>query len=401
MSKLWKFVITLGLGIVIGVMLIEFLPLTKPRQQARPSDTSFVSRAYAQDTKTNEGLTSHRRNALTRAVQKVSPAVVSVNVTKINRYVQRNPFYDDPFFRQFFPDLFGDRVIEQQVKSIGSGFIISDDGYVVTNEHVVGDATEIIVAMSNGKEYKAKLVDKDRVSDIALLKIKGKFPYITFGDSDDILIGEWAIALGNPFGLFIKNQPTVTVGVVSAVNRDFSPMEGRIYEDMIQTDAAINQGNSGGPLCNADGEVIGMNTFIFTADPQEHGSVGIGFAIPSNRIKRVVEKLKSRRGGDKNIWIGMYVSNLNPYIAHSLGYPSIQGVYVRRLDRGSPAEKAGVKLGDVIMEINGQTINSYSDAEAVILSLDLRVGDKIRVKLWREGKVKTVDIVLEKYPGDK
>ncbi len=400
MSKLWKVFLTVAIGVALGVLMAKYLPMNPSEPAAHSTDTSLVSEALAQSPNESASLTSHRRNAITRAVQRVSPAVVSVNVTKINRYVQRNPFYDDPFFRQFFPELFGDRIIEQQVKSIGSGFIISPDGYVVTNEHVVGDATEIIVAMSNGKEYKAQLVDKDRVSDIALLKIEGKFPYITFGNSDDILIGEWAIALGNPFGLFIKNKPTVTVGVISAVNRDFSPMEGRIYEDMIQTDAAINQGNSGGPLCNADGEVIGMNTFIFTADPQEHGSVGIGFAIPSNRIKRVVEKLKNRRGGDKNIWIGMYVSNLNPYIARSLGYPSVQGVYVRRLDRHSPAEKAGVQLGDVIMEINGQPIASYSDAEAVILSLDLRVGDKIRVKLWRNGEVKTVDIILEKYPNE-
>ena len=399
MPKIWKFFVVLGIGILGGVLLAEFLPINHPSDKTRPADTSFVNKAYAQNANSAASVTSHRQNALTRAVQLVSPAVVSVNVTKINRYVQRsNPFFDDPFFRQFFPEQFGDRIVEQQVKSIGSGFIISRDGYVVTNEHVVGNATEIIVAMANGKEFKAKLIDKDRVSDIALLKIKGKFPYIKFGNSDEILIGEWAIALGNPFGLFIKNQPTVTVGVVSAVNRDFSPMEGRIYEDMIQTDAAINQGNSGGPLCNADGEVIGMNTFIFTADPQSHGSVGIGFAIPSKRIKRVVEKLKNRRGGDKNIWIGMYVSNLGPYIARSLGYPSINGVYVRRLDRHSPAEKAGVKLGDIIMEINGQAISSYKDAETVILSLDLRVGDKIQVKIWRNGKVKKLNIVLEKYP---
>ncbi|HHE54713.1 MAG TPA: PDZ domain-containing protein, partial [Caldithrix abyssi] len=313
-------------------------------------------------------------------------------------YVQRNPFFDDPFFRQFFPELFNGRIIEQPVESIGSGFFISKDGYVVTNEHVVGDATEIIVAMANGKEYPAKLVDRDRVSDIALLKVEGDFPSIKFGDSDELLIGEWAIALGNPFGLFVKNQPTVTVGVISAVNRDFSPLEGRIYEDMIQTDAAINPGNSGGPLCNADGEVIGMNTFILTGDPQSHGSVGVGFAIPSNRIQQVVEKLKRRRGKDTNVWIGMYVSNLNPYIARSLGYPSTRGVYVRRLDKHSPAEKAGVQLGDIIVEINGEAVNSYADAQAIILSLDLRVGDKMRLKVWREGKLLEIDLLLERYP---
>ncbi|NOX88245.1 MAG: trypsin-like serine protease [Calditrichaeota bacterium] len=397
MFKSWKFFVAIGIGLLAGILLKDYLPFGSS-SDGQNIDTSLVTQANAQPVAGTDSITSHRQNALTRAVQMVTPAVVSINVTKIDRYVQHNPFFDDPFFRQFFPELFSDRIVEQPVKSIGSGFIISSDGYVVTNEHVVGEATEIIVAMSDGKEYPAQLVDKDRVSDIALLKIEGKFPYIRFGDSDQILIGEWAIALGNPFGLFIRNQPTVTVGVVSAVNRDFSPLEGRIYEDMIQTDAAINMGNSGGPLCNADGEVIGMNTFIFTGDPQSHGSVGIGFAIPSKRIQQVVEKLKFRRGKDKNVWIGMYVSNLNPYIARSLGYPSTRGVYVRRIDRHSPAEKAGVKLGDIIVEINGQAINTYMDAEAIILSLDLRVGDKMRIKVWRNGKILDIDLVLEEYP---
>lgn len=396
MKTTLRVIFWVALGVFAGLLLREILPI-HPAEKRQNVDTALVTPAQAQ-VSSNEDLSSHRQNAITRAVQKVTPAVVSVNVTKINRYVQRNPFFNDPFFRQFFPELFNDRIIEQPVESIGSGFFISEDGYVVTNEHVVSDATEIVVAMADGKEYPAKLVDKDRVSDIALLKVEGDFPCIKFGDSDELLIGEWAIALGNPFGLFVKNQPTVTVGVISAVNRDFSPLEGRIYEDMIQTDAAINPGNSGGPLCNADGEVIGMNTFILTGDPQSHGSVGVGFAIPSNRIQQVVEKLKRRQGKDTNVWIGMYVSNLNPYIARSLGYPSTRGVYVRRLDKHSPAEKAGVQLGDIIIEINGETVNNYSDAQAIILSLDLRVGDKMRLKIWREGKLLDLDVVLEKYP---
>ena len=396
MKKTLRVFFWVALGVFAGLLLHEILPI-HPAEQKQNVDTAFVTPAHAQNSSA-EAISSHRQNAITQAVQKVTPAVVSVNVTKINRYVQRNPFFDDPFFRQFFPELFNGRIIEQPVESIGSGFFISKDGYVVTNEHVVGDATEIIVAMANGKEYPAKLVDRDRVSDIALLKVEGDFPSIKFGDSDELLIGEWAIALGNPFGLFVKNQPTVTVGVISAVNRDFSPLEGRIYEDMIQTDAAINPGNSGGPLCNADGEVIGMNTFILTGDPQSHGSVGVGFAIPSNRIQQVVEKLKRSRGKDTNVWIGMYVSNLNPYIARSLGYPSTRGVYVRRLDKHSPAEKAGVQLGDIIVEINGEAVNSYADAQAIILSLDLRVGDKMRLKVWRDGKLLEIDLLLERYP---
>jgi len=191
-------------------------------------------------------------------------------------------------------------------------------------------------------------------------------PISVFGDSDNLLIGEWAIALGNPFGLFTKNKPTVTVGVISAVNRNFSPFEGRIYENMIQTDAAINSGNSGGPLCNADGQVVGMNTFIYSSDPKNSGSVGIGFAIPSNHIKRTIERLKEKGVGDKDIWIGMYVSNLSPYLGQRLGYPYRRGIFIRRIDKGSPAEASGIKLGDIITSVNNIKVQSVTEAQNVI-----------------------------------
>jgi len=393
--KTLKFILPVIIGVIAGLLLYRFVSFHQapPVEQA---DTSLVQEARAQAA---EQISQTRRNALTEAVKRVSPAVVSVNVTKINKYIQRSPFSQDPFFRQFFPDLFGDRVIEQQVKSIGSGFIISSDGYVVTNEHVVGNAEEIIVALENGKEYPAKLVGKDRVSDVALLKLeKEHLPAIGFGDSDQLLIGEWAIALGNPFGLFVNSQPTVTVGVISAVDRDFSPLEGRVYEDMIQTDAAINPGNSGGPLCNADGEVVGMNTFIFTGDTRSSGSVGVGFAIPSNHIRKVVERLKTREGEDTDVWLGLYVADLNAYLARMLGYPYITGLYIKRIDHKSPAEKAGLKLGDIITSFNGQKVASVADARQVIEDLDLRVGDKLYVGIWRNGKISTVVLELTKYP---
>lgn len=393
--KLLKYILPVVVGIIAGVLLYRFVSFHQapPVEQA---DTSLVQEAHAQ--KINQ-VASTRRNALTEAVKRVSPAVVSVNVTAINKYIQRSPFSEDPFFRQFFPDLFGDRVIEQQVQSIGSGFIISSDGFVVTNEHVVSGAKEILVALENGKEYPAKLVGRDRVADVALLKLdKKQLPFITFGDSDQLLIGEWAIALGNPFGLFVNSQPTVTVGVISAVDRDFSPLEGRVYEDMIQTDAAINPGNSGGPLCDADGEVIGMNTFIFTGGGRSSGSVGVGFAIPSNHIRKVVERLKKRSDKDMDVWLGMYVADLNAYLARMLGYPYATGLYVKRIDHKSPAEKAGLKLGDVITSFNGQEVGNVAEARQVIESLDLRVGDKLYVGIWRAGKASTVVLELTKYP---
>ncbi|RMG66127.1 MAG: 2-alkenal reductase, partial [Calditrichaeota bacterium] len=225
----------------------------------------------------NDALSGSRQNAITRAVARVSPAVVGITVLQVRRYVQRSPFGDDPLFQFLFPEL-RDRVIEQPVESLGSGFLITADGYLLTNEHVVENAEKVVVTMTDGSKHNATVVGTDRVTDIALLKIEGNdFPYIPMGNSDEILVGEWVIALGNPFGLFnINDKPTVTVGVVSSVDVDWGrdSQSGRLYLDMIQTDAAINRGNSGGPLVNALGEVIGMNTFIFTGSPYEQGWAG-------------------------------------------------------------------------------------------------------------------------------
>ncbi len=396
LSKLVRPIFTIIIGIMLGIFLYQkFAP--QNRKTVDTGDTSLVSKAVAATEV--DSIAFSRQTAITRAVSVVSPAVVSVNVTKINKYIQRSPYDADPFFRQFFPELFGGRVIERPVKSLGSGFIISPDGYIVTNEHVVGNGSEIIVAMGDGEEYKAELIGKDHINDVALLKIeKENLPYIRLGNSDRVLIGEWAIALGNPFGLFTSNQPTVTVGVISAVNRDFSPFDGRVYEDMLQTDAAINSGNSGGPLCNAEGEVIGMNTFIFTGDENSKGSVGIGFAIPSNHIREVVDKLKKRGTGDHDIWIGLYGINLNNYLARLIGFPSTSGVLIKRIDKHSPAEKAGVELGDVIVAINGIRISSTQMASQVIHDSDVVVGDPLHLLLWRAGKQIEKTIMLEKYP---
>ncbi len=333
-----------------------------------------------------------RANGLTRAIKIASPAVVSVNVIKVQEYYRRDPFRSPgDIFDYFF------RMYPQQVRSIGSGFLVSDDGYVVTNEHVVLNATEIVIAMQNGKEFPAKLVGSDHVSDIALLKIDIKnASFLKLGNSDKIIIGEWAIALGNPFGLFIKSQPTVTVGVISAVNRDFSPYEGRVYQNMIQTDAAINSGNSGGPLCNVLGEVIGMNSFIYTGESGVHGNVGIGFAIPSNRIKRIIKDLKEHHGVDRDFWIGLYVNNLTGYMARRLGYPNDYGVIVVSIEHKSPAQKAGIKLGDIITKISGRKVRNADEANAVILGSDLRVGDQLKIEIWRQGKTYQKSLLLVK-----
>ena len=396
--KIVKPVILIVVGMITGLILYNVFGV-HDEQQVNNQDSSIVTTVHAQDldiVEPDETLAGSRQNAITRAVEEVSPAVVSVNVTKMRVRVQRNP-YIDPFFKEFFPEYYGDRRYQQYVQSVGSGFIISKDGYILTNHHVVEDATEIIVAKSSGDEYPAEIIGSDPISDVALLKIDGdNHRAIALGNSDDLIIGEWAIALGNPFGLFVTSKPTVTVGVISATDRDFSRQQGRVYEDMIQTDASINHGNSGGPLCNANGEVIGMNTFIYTGDSGSSGFVGIGFAIPINRIKNVIDDLKNKRQVDRDIWLGLYVSNLSRFLARQLQYTSTQGVYVVRITKNGPAEDAGIKLGDIITAINDREVRTDRDAEEIISSTDLKVGDKLKLRIWRAGKEMDKILILGK-----
>ncbi len=363
-------------------------------------DSLIVSDIYAQ-TQTldsaNEEIFKSRRNVITRAVEKISPAIVSVNVLQVREYVRRSPFRSrDPILREFFPELFKDRTYQQEIQSMGSGFIISDDGYILTNDHVVHDAKKIIVTMVGGTKADAELIGSDPTSDIALLQIDmHNLKYINLGNSDDVMIGEWAIAAGNPFGLFeINNNPTVTVGVISAMDRDFGEMEGRIYQDMIQTDASINHGNSGGPLCNALGNAIGMNTFIYSGGIYSEGSIGIGFAIPINRIKSILDDLKKYHKVDRDFWIGVKVQNLSGIIARKMGYDSTDGVLITSIDRGSPAEKSGLQLGDIILEIGGKKIANDQDVFDVVYGSDLKVGDDLELKLWREGQQKKLTMKL-------
>ena len=341
----------------------------------------------------NDFIDNNRTTAITKAVKKVSPAVVSVNVTKILNRVRRG----DPFIQRFFPEIYRDQIYQEKVESLGSGFIISEDGYIVTNDHVVGHGVVITINTPDGKEYPARLVGQDFVSDIALLKVDGHtFPAAKFGNSDELLIGEWTIALGNPFGLFKRSKPTVTVGVISAIDRDFGRVdEGRIYQDMIQTDAAINTGNSGGPLVNAAGEVIGMNTFIYTGDRYTSGSVGIGFAIPINRIKEIISGLKDNKI-DRDFWVGLGYRPITRVVAYELGYPKQEGIFISNITRKSPAEKAGLELGDVLVEINGVPVKDSESIEVAMGTEYLKVGDKLKLKVWRDGKIKSLNIILEK-----
>ena len=378
-----SFVVVLLSGFIFGRYII-------PRNQAtdQKSNDNVVHVVNSKD------ITDSRENAITETVKSVSPAVVGINVTEIREY--KDPFGDmfgnDPFFKQFF----GDRSYKQEVHGLGSGYIISDDGYIITNDHVVGGASKVVISLTDGEHLDAEIVGKDSQSDIALLKInKSNLPFLKLGNSDDVLIGEWVIAFGNPFGLFEVNQkPTVTVGVVSTTGMKLSSGENRFYRNMIQTDAAINSGNSGGPLVNSLGEVIGMNTLIYTGNQFSSGNIGLGFAIPINKVKKIVEEIKKSGNIDRNYWIGIRIQNIDNNIAQYYKLKSTSGVIVVSVEKGSPADKGGFSSEDVITSINDQPVNSDVDFYGVIY--DSNPGEILKIKVLHNGDEKTRELEIKR-----
>lgn len=327
-------------------------------------------------------ISNSRRNAITRAIEIVSPAVVGINVTELR---ERRV---DPFFRLFF----GEQIYRTQ--SVGSGFIISEDGYIITNDHVAGRAQEISVTMTDGSKHPAKLIGTDPVTDLALIKIDTdrSLPYLKLGNSDDVIVGEWSIAFGNPFGLFSASaKPTVTVGVISATQVFLEQREGRVYRNMVQTDAAINQGNSGGPLVNSDGEVIGINTVIYT--PNE-GNIGLGFAVPVNRAKLIVRYLREDGEVDRGFSPGFRVQLVNEAIAQAYNLEKVEGVIVTQiLDPKGVARKSGLEVADIILSANGEPVFSIQMLDSLI-RYAIR-GESIRLEVLRKNRIRTIDLVLE------
>lgn len=338
----------------------------------------------------NDSISNSRHNIITETVKNVSPAVVGINVIEIREY--RSPFYDlfsdNPYLRERLRS-------RQEVQGLGSGVIISSDGYIITNDHVAGNAVEVIVTMTDGTQYKAEVIGSDQASDICLLKIdEQNLPYIKLGNSDDILIGEWVIALGNPFGLFdINDKPTVTVGVISATGMNLGQVNNRYYVNMIQTDAAINGGNSGGPLVNSLGELIGMNTLIFTAQGSR-GNVGVGFAIPIEKIKKIVSELKTKGKVDRDFWTGLRIQTVDKGIANYYNLKSTRGVIVTNIANNSPAEAAGLKVGDIILQVDKYKIND--DDTLIGVLQEFKTGDTISIKIIRDNKTLTLQMKLEK-----
>jgi len=338
-----------------------------------------VSRAADQVAKT-------RRTAIVRAVERVAPAVVTVAAQQV-RYVREVvPMFDfDELFPFEMPGM--TRLRKQSVSSLSSGVIFSRDGLILTNEHGVPDNAELTVTLPDGRQAKGdqvEVVGKDFTSDIAMLRVGlPDVPSAPLGSSSDLMIGEWVIAIGNPFGYVIgDSQPSVSVGVVSALGRGFLGPEGerRVYLDMLQTDASINPGNSGGPLVNADGLIIGLNTFILS---ETGGSIGIGFAIPIDRVRRIADELV-RYGRVRQVDLQFSVGFVDTGIAQMLGLQRTAGVVVVELLETGAAARAGLEVGDLIYEANGTPINDLEDAQMLFRSL--LVGDRVDMKIERAGK---------------
>ncbi len=349
--------------------------------------SSQDSISHPQKTNIIENLLS-RQNSITKATEKIKHSVVSVNVIK-TRIVRR---YTNPFENPFFGFFDIKPYAKQEVKSIGSGVIFNSEGYIITNSHVVEGATKIKVILENSDEYDAILIGEDPIQDIAILKIEGEnHIFATLGTSSDLISGEWAIAVGNPYGFIMKDsQPSVSVGVISAVNRNFAEnREHKIYKKMIQTDAAINPGNSGGPLVNILGQVIGINTFIIS---DSGGNVGIGFAIPIDRVKKTAKELIGY-GKIRDRDFGFVVQDITPRIRAYYEMDNKLGVLVKYVKDKSPAMKAGLKRGDIIIKINETAIINADDAELSVS--DTSVGDNIHITFIRNKKTKTTSFKLQ------
>jgi serine protease Do len=333
--------------------------------------------------------------------EKLLPAVVNISTTQTLKNADRgqdlpqvapgSPF--DELFKDFLERHGGGNGQEarpQKVTSLGSGFIIDASGLVVTNNHVIADADEITVTLSDSQVYKAELVGTDTKGDVALLRIKAPkpLPFVTFGNSDQMRVGDWVLAIGNPLGL----GGTVTAGIVSARSRNINAGP---YDDFLQTDAAINKGNSGGPLFNTKGEVIGINTAIYS---QSGGSIGIGFAIPANQAQKVVLDLQ-KYGKTRRAWLGVHIQSVTDDIAESLGLKDHNGALVADVTPGGPAAKAGLKGGDVILKFDGKEVNEFSRLPRIVS--ETPINKEVEVDVLRDGKKLAIKVTVAELPDDQ
>lgn len=355
----------------------------------------FIMAAFLAAASSGEALAKKVRMvpaSFSELAKAVSPSVVNIRTVKIIkgggrvfRDFHRGPKGGDDPFNDFFKRFYGnERQRDFKQRSLGSGFIIDSAGYIVTNNHVIEGADEITVVLKNEKEYEAKVVGRDPYTDIAVIKVKSEngFPAATLGRSDAISVGEWVVAIGSPFGL----EQTVTAGIVSAKGRVIGSGP---YDDFIQTDASINPGNSGGPLLNMEGEVIGINTMIIA------GGQGLGFAIPIDLASGIIAQLKES-GGVTRGWLGVTIQDLKKELSEYYGLDAKAGVFIADVVKGDPADKAGIRSGDIILAIGGKPVASSRELTAMVAGIG--VGETVAVKVLRDGKNKTFDVTIGKRP---
>lgn len=373
MSRPWNTVIAFVLGFAACALILRWMGYQPPSRSqqlllatldAPPRQVGSVPGA----------------DAVASAAARIEPAVVNIDTFMRTRRSVR------------LEDFFGP---QEAMRGSGSGVILSPDGYIVTNHHVVRGADEIVVSLADGRRFLGKIVGADEQSDLAVIKVEARnLPIAELGDSDKLRVGEWAIAVGNPLGL----GSTVTVGVISALNRrKLLVEEGRMLEVAIQTDAAINQGNSGGALANIHGQLIGINTAI--AAPPGGGSIGIGFAIPVNHVKKVVRDILAQGGGSvkrARPWLGIAFDAVRPSFMRRVGLPDLNGVVVNEVLAGSPADKAGIRPQDVIRRFGQRPVRSTQDLLEEIM--ERQPGDKVEITVWRGGKEVTLSVVVGTAP---
>jgi serine protease DegQ len=378
MRKYWLLfaqAVTVALGVLFVVSLIR--PDLLRWQGVQPADKLTIQQV-------NGNAPAGTNNSFAEAARLAIPAVVNIFTQKQVRGV-RNPFTDDPVFRHFFGDRFDPR--PREVSNLGSGVIASSNGYILTNHHVVDGAEEIQVALADNRTVPALVVGADPETDLAVLKINAdKLPAITFGQSDNLRVGDWVLAIGNPFGV----GQTVTLGIVSALGRTHLGIN--TFENFIQTDAAINPGNSGGALVDAAGNLVGINSAIYS---RTGGSQGIGFAIPVSLAKQVMEQI-IRDGGVTRGWVGIEVQDLSPELAESFELNGTSGALIAGVLKGGPADRAGVKPGDVLLKVNGSQVVDSSSLLNLIAAL--KPGEQALLAVARKKRPVEFSVKVEKRP---
>jgi serine protease Do len=384
-------------GITVGLVAVSFLVIGLIVASNFSLTPDTQARTEALWTEGSGKKPAGQPGSFADLTEELSPAVVNISTAKVIKEGEaQHPFGgEDSPFRDFFGDeffkrFFGDRPQRPfKKRSLGSGFIINSDGFIITNNHVVAEADEVVVILEEGDEYPAKVLGTDEKTDIALIKIEPKngLPTCRLGDSDKARVGDWVLAIGNPFGL----GHTVTAGIISAKGRELG---AGAYDDFIQTDAAINPGNSGGPLFDTAGNVVGINSAIYS---RSGGNQGIGFAIPINLAKSIVSQLEDK-GSVTRAWLGVLIQQITPEIQESLELKGREGALVADVVKGGPADKAGIERGDVIIRFNGQKVESQHELPTMVAYLP--VGTEVKVVFLRDGKEKTVEVALEEMTDE-